>query len=166
MTLSIVIVICLLLIIALLLVPVIICIDTVSKQYYIQLQGIVKANLEGHDTEVFRIKLNVLLMKFYIYPLKKKRLSKRGKSKKNDVDKNKRHLPFIRVLKMLKTFKVKDFFINIDTGDLILNAKLYPVFALLNYNGGKYHINFQGQNQLVLLIKNRPIYIIKSFINF
>ena len=52
-----------------------------------------------------------------------------------------------------------------DTGNCILNAKLYPLFALLNYYTGNFYINFQGRNQLVLLVKNRPIDIIKSLIN-
>ncbi|GAA4941248.1 hypothetical protein GCM10023314_12830 [Algibacter agarivorans] len=124
-----------------------------------------KANLERHDEEVFRIRLNILFMKYYIYPLKKRRANKPKKAKKKHVTKPKRHMSFIRIYKLLKTFKIKQFYINMDTGNYILNAKLYPLFVLLNYNIGKFHINFQGKNQLVIIIKNRPINIIKSFIN-
>ena len=105
-------------------------------------------------------------MKFYIYPLKKKRLNKQKKDKEKYLTKSKKHLSFTRIFKILKTFKTKEFYLNIDTGNCILNAKLYPLFALLNYNTGNFHINFQGRNQLVLIIKNRPIDIIKSIINF
>ena len=72
MTLFILITLFLLLLVALLLVPIIIFIDTTSNQYYLQLQGLIKAHLENHDAEIFRIRINVLFMKFYIYPLKKK----------------------------------------------------------------------------------------------
>lgn len=156
----------LLLLVSLLLVPIIVYVDTASNQYYVQLQGLIKMNLEKDDVEIFRIRLHFLFMKFYIYPLKKKRLNKQKKDKEKYLTKPKKHLSFTRIFKILKTFKTKEFYLNIDTGNCILNAKLYPLFALLNYNTGNFHINFQGRNQLVLIIKNRPIDIIKSIINF
>ena len=165
MTLFIVITLFLLLLVFLLLVPIIICIDTTSNQYYLELKGLIKANLEKHETEIFRIRLHVLFMTFYMYPLKKKSLNKQKKDNKKHVNKPKNHITFNRFFKILKTFKIKQFFINMDTGNCILNAKLYPLFALLNYYTGNFYINFQGRNQLVLLVKNRPIDIIKSLIN-
>jgi len=165
MTLFIVITLFLLLLVSLLLVPIIICIDTASDEYYFELQGLIKVNIEKHETEIFRIRLHVLFMTFYMYPLKKKKLNKQKKENKKLVTKPKTHITFNRFFKILKTFKIKRFFINIDTGNCILNAKLYPLFALLNYYTGNFYINFQGRNQLVLLVKNRPIDIIKSLIN-
>ena len=165
MTLFILITLFLLLLVALLLVPIIICIDTTSNQYYLQLQGLIKAHLENHDAEIFRIRINVLFMKFYIYPLKKKSINKQKKDDKRHLTKLKKNMSFSRFFKILRTFKIKQLFINMDTGNCILNAKLYPLFALLNYTAGNFHINFQGRNQFVLLVKNRPIDIIKSFIN-
>ena len=165
MTLFILITLFLLLLVALLLVPIIICIDTTSNQYYLQLQGLIKAHLENHDAEIFRIRINVLFMKFYIYPLKKKSINKQKKDDERHLTKHKDYMSFSRFFKILRTFKIKQLFINMDTGNCILNAKLYPLFALLNYTAGNFHINFQGRNQFVLLVKNRPIDIIKSFIN-
>jgi len=165
MTLFILITLFLLLLVALLLVPIIICIDTTSNQYYLQLQGLIKAHLENHDAEIFRIRINVLFMKFYIYPLKKKSINKQKKDDERHLTKLKDYISFCRFFKILRTFKIKQLFINMDTGNCILNAKLYPLFALLNYTAGNFHINFQGRNQFVLLVKNRPIDIIKSFIN-
>lgn len=54
---------------------------------------------------------------------------------------------------------------NIDTGDCIANSKLYPVFSFLSYQFGGFHVNYKGQNTLVLAVENRPIRIIKSFFN-
>ena len=72
MTLFIVITLFLLLLVSLLLVPIIICIDTASDEYYFELQGLIKVNIEKHETEIFRIRLHVLFMTFYMYPLKKR----------------------------------------------------------------------------------------------
>ena len=166
MTLIIITAVILLVLISLLLVPITVCLDTTSNQYYVQLQGLAEANLEQHDAEIFRIRCKILFIKFYIYPLKKKSVNKKKEVKKSDVVKQKKDVPFKKIFRVIKTFKVKHFFMNIDTGNCISNAKLYPLFALLNYSIGGFYINFQGQNQLVLLVKNRPIDIIKSFINF
>jgi len=68
-------------------------------------------------------------------------------------------------MRFLKSFKVKKLLLNIDTGNCILNAKLYPFFSLLNYQIGNFSINFQGRNRLALEVENRPIDIIKSIIN-
>ena len=74
-------------------------------------------------------------------------------------------MSFKKMLRLTRTFKVKTFMLNIDSGDAITNAKLYPIFSLLNYRGGNFNINFEGRNQLILQLQNRPIDLIKSFIN-
>jgi len=165
MLLFIVIVMVVLLILSLLITPIIIYIDTLTNQYYIQLLGMAKANFEKDDAEFFRIRLNILFFNLYIYPLKKKASNKEKEIKNHHSLKSKKRISIRKIYNILKTFKIKQFFINMDTGNYILNAKLYPLFTLLNYNTGNFHINFQGRNQLVLLAKNRPIDIIRSFIN-
>lgn len=157
--------ICLLLLVSLLLLPIVVFIDTKTNQYHIKIKGLIKASFEKHEDEIFRIRLNILFINFYIYPLRKKKNLIEKKNTKIKPSKSKKQIPIIRFFKILRTFKVEQFFINIDSGNYILNAKLYPLFAFLNYRTGNFHINFQGQNELKLLIKNRPIYIIKSFIN-
>ena len=72
-------------------------------------------------------------------------------------------MPFSKAIRVIKSFKVKKIYINIDTGNCILNAKLYPLFAFLNYNNGNYFINFQGQNQFILVMENKPIDILLSY---
>ena len=75
-------------------------------------------------------------------------------------------ISFRKGLRILKSFTMKKLLVNVDTGDCILNTKLYPAFAFLNYHIGDFNINYKGENKLVVHIQNRPIYIITSFINF
>lgn len=154
-----------LLLLGLLLVPIQIYINTANNQYYLQLKGVARANLEGDTEEVIRIKLKVFFTNFYFYPLKKIGAAKPKKLKKSTVKKPKKGIPVKKIRRVLNSFKVKELFVDIDTGDYISNAKLYPVFAFLNYYRGGFNINFEGRNQVVLFIQNRPIHIIKSFIN-
>ncbi len=140
-----------------------IVIDTATDQYYVELKGVFRINAESHESEILRLRLQVFFLNFNFYPIKPKK-KKKHKLKKHH-KKSKRLLTIKKGLRIIKTFKIKYFLLDLDTGDCITNAKLYPVFALLNYKAGNFNINFQGRNKLVLHIQNRPIYIIKSFIN-
>lgn len=145
--------------------PMILVVDTNNEQYYVQMKGVARADVIKDDKEIFIIRLKLFFLKFYIHPLKAKKEKKTGISKAVKVDKKTKKLSFRTVIRIMRSFKVKKFYINIDTGDCITNSKLYPVFAFLNYRSGGFHINYKGQNALVLAVENRPIRIIKSFFN-
>lgn len=152
-----------LLLVALLFIPILICIDTDRNLYYIQLKGLFKICLEVNKKKVLQIKLQTLFRDFYFYPLQQKK-SKKKKSKKIK-SKRKWDISLTTVVRLLKSFKVKRFYIDIDTSNCITNAKLYPLFALLNYQYGGFNINFDGRAKLLLYLENRPIRILTSFIN-
>jgi len=143
--------------------PIVFFVDTNTNQYFVQLKGLVKVSIEQHKGEILRLKLTFLFMNFYFYPLQylwiKEEKETAIKHSKN------RKIGTKKVIRILKSFKVKKLLLNIDTGNYILNAKLYPIFLLLNYQIGNFNINFQGRNRLVLEVENRPIDIIKSIIN-
>lgn len=145
--------------------PMILVVDTNNEQYYVQMKGVARADVIKDDKEIFIIKLKFFFLKFYIHPLKAKKEKKSGITKAVKVDKKTKKLSFRTIVRIMRSFKVKKFYMNIDTGDCITNSKLYPVFAFLNYQFGGFHINYKGQNALVLAVENRPIRIIKSFFN-
>jgi len=155
----------LILVICILLIPMVLYINTITNQYYLQAGILAKASLEGDQEELVRIRLRVLFLNFSFYPLKKSTTKKKKESTSVQTKKRK-SIGFNKAIRIIKSFKVKKFWLNIDTGNCISNAKLYPAFAFLNYRVGGFHINFEGKNQLVLQLQNRPIYFIKSFINF
>ncbi len=156
----------LLMVVYLLLMPIVLCIDTIKNLYYIQLWGLAKASLQGDEEELIQVRFKVFFMDFSFYPLRKFDSKKGKRSKEVQVKEKRKRMSFRTGWRLLKTFKVKRFLLNIDTGNCISNAKLYPLFAFLNYRMGGFNINFQGRNQLVLHIQNRPIRIIGAFINF
>ncbi|MDH5413637.1 MAG: hypothetical protein OEW87_05830 [Flavobacteriaceae bacterium] len=165
MFLSIFLVILLLLILYLLWMPMVLFIDTDTQQYYMQFKGLAKASIEGHKEEVLRIHLKVVFFHFYFYPLKEIGNPKKKKIEKNSKKSSKR-IGMRKGLSLLRSFKVKRLLLDIDTGDCVKNAQLYPYFAFLNYKLGTFHINFEGRNRMALYMQNRPINIIRSFINF
>ncbi|MCW5517982.1 hypothetical protein [Muriicola sp. Z0-33] len=147
-------------------VPIELFIDTRGNNYYLQLKGLAKVQIEGHQDEVLRIKLMAFFMRFYFYPLRKWNTTKKKGQKKEIAKKKRKYLDLKKGLRLLRSFKVKRLLIEMDTGDCISNAKLYPVFAFLDYHVGEFYINFEGRNRLAIHLQNRPIRIIKSFINF
>ena len=151
-------------IIYLLFARIILFIDTSTNQYYLKLQGICKINVFRDETEILKLQLHLLFFYFNFYPLNSSKKKKRNPGKKKK--KSRFYLTYKQAYYLIKSFKVKHFYLDLDTGDCITNAKLYPIFSLLNYRAGYFSINFNDRNKLVLNIQNRPIYIIKSFINF
>ncbi|UCD59717.1 MAG: hypothetical protein JSV59_07390 [Flavobacteriaceae bacterium] len=150
----------------LLFVPLDIVINVTKNQYFVRIWGLAKVALEGHETEFIRLKLNTLFTRFYFYPLRKKKKEQKKKIGKK-AGKRRNIQSFMKYgLQILKSFKVKKLLVDIDTGDCIENAKLYPAFAFLNYHAGTFQVNFEGKVNMELHLQNRPINIIKSFINF
>ena len=162
-----------LLVVYLLFVPLVLYIDTDQRVGYLQVKGLAKASLETHESELIRIRLDALFTHFYFYPLqkilhaksKKKEIAPKTRKKKS----KKEVTDIIRYGKIgkriLQSFKVKKFRVAIDTGDCIQNARLYPVAAFVDRYLFDCHVNYQNRNYLGLHVVNKPIYILKAFIN-
>lgn len=168
MILAVILILLVLLVIGLLFLPLEFYIDTQTEQYYVKFGGLAKARIEGHDTEVIVIKIQAFFTQFEYFPLRREsKLKKKSKSTQvNRVEQSKKGVRKLKTLwRVVRSFKVQQFHLDVDTGDCISNAKLYPVFALMNYHWGGFWVNFEGRNRLVVHITNRPIYIIRSFIN-
>ncbi|MEP0134153.1 MAG: hypothetical protein ABJJ25_07990 [Eudoraea sp.] len=150
----------------LLFVPLDIVINITKNQYFVRIRGLAKAAVEGHDKEFLRIKLNTLFTRFYFYPLRKKKKEQKKKIETKSRKRRNFKSNFKRGLQVIKAFEVKILILDLDTGNCIQNAKLYPAFAFLNHHLGTFHINFEGRVNMVLHMQSRPINIIKSFINF
>ena len=152
------------LLIYLLLLPINIVIDSIDNQYFVSLGSLAKANVAKDDDYLLRIDLRTLFLRFKFYPLKKRAAKK--KKKKRETEKKKIKWSQIKsIFRIVRSFEVKQFSLDIDTGHCITNAKLYPVFAFLDFWVGNYRVNFIGRNSIVLHLQNRPYRIIKSFIN-
>jgi len=152
------------LILYILFVPIVLCIDSTTNQYYVRAKGLAKASIENHDEELLRINLKVAFLHFYFFPLRKIGIKKRKSIKEKNTGKRHKRIGIRTLLRMLKSFKVKRLYLDIDTGNYILNARLYSMVGILNYTIGSFNINFEGRNQMALHMQNRPIDIIRSFI--
>ena len=143
--------------------PIVLYINTLSQQYYFQIKGLIKVSVRSHNEALIEVRIKLLFFSFSVYPFRKKSTSRR--SKKTKQSKSRKSPSFSTILRLLKSFKLKKIRLEIDTGNYVTNAKLYPVMAFLNYKVGDFNVNFEDRNLLVLHIENRPINIIRAFIN-
>ncbi|MGI9546853.1 MAG: hypothetical protein ACR2MM_06440 [Flavobacteriaceae bacterium] len=156
------------LLVYLLYLPIDIVISTSGNQYYARIGVLGRARVEADDNYILRIQLKTMFLRFYYYPLKKR--VKKKKARKAVAKRYKFKWAHLNIaIRVIKSFDVKRFVLDMDTGNCITNAKLFPLFAFLNYSSGdtpvNYSINFSDNNRLDMHIQNRPIRIIKSFIN-
>lgn len=62
-----------------------------------------------------------------------------------------------RIVKLIRSFRVKRFRLVVDTDDYILNAWLWPVIEFLRSQGMDITVNFNGVNEMQLEVYNRPV---------
>lgn len=151
-----------LLVVGLLFVPIRIFVDTADASYFVSLKGLARASLEPDPKELFRIRLKVFFLEGCFYPLRK---SNKPEKIVDRPARKKRRVSARTMLRLVRSFKVQKLSLDMDTGDYVVNAKLYPVFMLLDRYVGTFHINFEDRNRLVMDVRNTPYRLIKSFIN-
>jgi hypothetical protein len=123
-----------------------------------------KAYLEGDKKEIVRFRFWVLGYRFFLYPFKKKTSRKAIEEPKKKMKKRKFNVK--RVFRLVSAFKIHAFELNLDTGNYVTNAQLYPIFGFFNHHFATCQINFKGINSLVVDIRSRPLTVLKSIIHF
>jgi hypothetical protein len=149
----------------LLFIPLILEVDTIRQDYYLRIGTLALIKLEPHTDKLMQLRLRTLYRNFYFYPLTYKSTEKKTSPAQKKKKQGIRKIKIRTVLKIVRSFKVKKLKVVMDTGNWIVNSKWYPVFYFMNEYGGKWAINYEGKNSLQLRVMNRPVYLLKSFIN-
>jgi hypothetical protein len=69
-----------------------------------------------------------------------------------------------RIRKLLRTFKVRQWRVDIDTDDVVWNAYLFPASYFLQRAHYPLSINYEGRVEVELLVENRPIWMVKALL--
>lgn len=126
--------------------------DTYRNEYHVSFGGISKAELIPLPGDLL-IRLHFAFWEKDLYPLHP---SVGKEKKKPEPDrKSKKGFPFRRIIKVLKSFHIKYFQLEVDTEDFIWNAYLWPVVYGVKPLRRHVYVNFQGRNECRLLIHNR-----------
>jgi len=65
------------------------------------------------------------------------------------------------IKRIIKTFKVKQFWLNLDSGDFCWNAQVLPLMMALSNQKRQLQINYEGNQQILLVVEHRLIHLVK-----
>jgi hypothetical protein len=154
----------------LLLAPIRLNVDSSKNKYLIIWSGLGSLTLIPAKEEWFlNLKIGFWKKKFFLSGILEKMMKRKKKELKPNGKKKRKKYGFLNSLKkvqqVLKTFEIKICKIDFDTDDYYWNALLIPALQMVN-KGSRYRvaINFEGKNNILLNIENRPIKIIYSIL--
>ena len=149
-----------------LLMPLELVIDSYASQYYLRLGFLARLSLENDPLELLRLHLKVWFLNFYWRPSEIRAWGRQKKESKVETKGGKKtHMTLTQVRRILSSFRVKALSLEIDTGNPVLNARLIPLSYMFGWRIGTLGINFRSRNFILLHVVNRPINILKVFIN-
>jgi hypothetical protein len=134
-------------------------------------KGIFRFRFHKLARGILLIRDNTLLLSLKIagwqkdIDLLKKRAGKKPGASKKEPQKRKVQFPFRKAIRVLNSFKIKQFFITISWPHMHLNGILYPVTIWLSSISGKtISTNFQNENIIVLEIENNIARMLWAFL--
>lgn len=145
--------------------PIQITLNSQKKIYQIHWYGIARARLLLLSKD-FLIRVNVFFWEkdfSLLRPKKEKKKTTQKKTKKKRKFQS-RKKTLKKIIRILKSFKIKIFKIDLDTGDYIQNSYLYPVFYFLKNKKIDLSINYRGDVNIHLKIENRLYKILLSLL--
>ena len=143
--------------------PIRITIDSQNQIYNVNWIGIGKIGiLDFTDDLILRTQL--LFWKKDFHPLT---MSMRKKvPKPRPIKKSQKSSPISRrrVLRLFRSFQLKELRLNLDTDSVIYNSYLVPLFYFLNGKKRKLNINYQGELMILVMAENRLYRIIAAML--
>jgi len=147
----------------LLLAPLYLYISTSESRYEAGLTGIFKVMVMVGDDGLPELlgKFFFISFKIPVYTLVKKKpkeasQTKKEKKKKKAMKMNRKRIKIVMTLmwKVVRSFRLRQLKLNIDTGDVIRNAYLIPVFSIAYRNNINLSVNYEDKNEFILHFDN------------
>lgn len=142
----------------LLLAPFSLCLDTYRDNYSLRWRSVGSARLLLLEGEL-AIRLRFGIWHKDLYPLQPSTKPKKEKAleapPQKPSKKKKRPFPWRKMQRVLQSFTISVFQLEIDTGDYTRNAWLYPLVYAIKPLRQHVQVNFMGRNEGVLVVENR-----------
>ncbi len=134
--------------------PLILAVNTGSEQYSARLPGIFKARFV-RDEESYHVRIRVFFIPFTMHPY-----GFAGKGQRKPKGRKPRRTGSVKYgimafRELLKSFRLKLLYLNIDSGDYLLNAFMVPVLMFTRSERIRIRVNFMEENTLVMDLRNR-----------
>jgi hypothetical protein len=133
-------------IIGMLFIPLIICIDTDKECYEVRLKGLLQLRLiSREDMPALRMHVPFYTKEFQLINNQKKQNIKHNENKnrnENGKKRSKSRMTPERFMALIRTFKIRQLYVSLDTGDYVNNALLVPLFQWITHYGNQLEVNF------------------------
>lgn len=137
-------------------------VDTYVNEYRIRWWGIGSAEvLFVPDDIVLHLQIGPWGKNFH--PLRPSP-GKAEKKAKASSKKPGRRAPFHKIRRILKTFTVQEFKLELDSGNYVWNAWLFPIVHSLKPLRHRVLVNFLGRNECRLVVKNQLWKIARAYL--
>jgi len=140
--------------------PVFIEINTASELFRIRFHQLLSATLLFTEKSILiELKLVRWSTQVNLFATQKKTVEPVIKERKR------KNISVSTVIALIKSFRIKEFLLTLDTGNMPLNGLLFPAFQLLGKRFKQnISINFLNNNILILQIENKIAWILWVFI--
>ena len=158
----------LIVIVAILMIPLSLRIDTERGIYQFNAGGVFLCRILGIPGDIllqFRLMgftWSKSLMQALLTPRAEKKEQKKEKPKGKKRRGMKMSLRKIRAI--LRSFRIKQFDLDLDTDNYRLNAYLFPIFFFLNGRRGNWSVNYNGNVRFKLHVVNRPVRVLYALL--
>jgi len=144
--------------------PILFEIDSSRKLLQIRIRGIASARLVIIESKI-GIGLNVFGWQKIILAGRKEK-PKEVKEKKSNFHLKRSTLKKMprKIRSVLRSFRVQEFYLNIDTDDYATDALLYPVAVMFSRPNRQLSINFLGEVELRLQIQNNLQRMLRAYL--
>lgn len=140
-------------------------VDSVQRLVSLHIGILARVSLEPEPEQGICLHLRAAFLDFHWGPADFRKASgKRAGGRKKARKKKGLKISPQKALKLLRTFRVRHFSWDLDTGNPVLNARLFPAFYLLDQTLGGFRINFKDHNRLALRIVNRPVRMLRAIL--
>ena len=140
-------------------------VDSAQSLVCLKVGILARASLEPDPEQGICLHVRAVFRDFYWRPADIRKASgKKSKGRQKARRRKNREFSAHKALRLLRSFQVQHFSWDLDTGNPALNARLYPVFYLLDHTRGGFRINFCDHNRLALQIVNRPIRVLRAIL--
>lgn len=154
------------LMVALLFIPLRFRIYTHAGTLSLRLLGLLHGSIWVQEDEpVIRVGVWFWRKEFYPFQmLGKKKAKKKGETPSAPKKKKGMKMTRKKIFRLLRTFRIKDFRMDIDTQDVILNAYLYPLGFFLGNWGIPFRVNYERRFEMNMVVQNRLWNILRAII--
>jgi hypothetical protein len=132
--------------------PIYIILDSSKNLYQIEVLRLAKVKIIPHDHDLFlEYKIAFWSTRSNLFTQKKEK----KQPSKNTLARKKKSISFNKLHAVWRSFKVKQFSVDVDFGNPQVNGILYPVFLMASkWTNKEIMINFEGTNSVKVKFEN------------